>query len=304
MWDYFARAVGLKSSSSAAAADKLLRYNSSGGDDDIHAPDHPTPRGPPPAGLPVRSRAKKTGHRRATSEPLQHLLRPTEQQYTPVQVLGKGSFGKVLLVRRKPEHNFYAMKVLRKSRLTQARQIERTRTERRVLAAARHPFIMQLHAAFQSTEKLFLVLDYCEGGELFFHLSRQRRFPEEATRFYASELALALEFLHSLHIVYRDLKPENVLLDAQGHVRLGDFGLAKGCVWRCVLHMIIGKYPAPPPATESASLASQSSRTNQQYRTARSGRHHVRCGGCTVAVRHAGIHGARDNRSQGARDCR
>jgi serum/glucocorticoid-regulated kinase 2 len=86
---------------------------------------------------------------------------------------------------------------------------------------------MKLHYAFQSPEKLYLVLDYCPGGELFFHLSRFRRFPERVARFYAAELLLALGHLHKRGIIYRDLKPENVLLDADGHVKLGDFGLAK-----------------------------------------------------------------------------
>ncbi len=119
------------------------------------------------------------------------------------------------------------MKILRKTHLLQRGQIERTKTERKVLAMADHPFIMKLHFAFQSNEKLFLVLDYCAGGELFFHLSRHRRFSEKWTRFYTAELLLALGHLHSHGIIYRDLKPENVLLDSDGHVKLGDFGLAK-----------------------------------------------------------------------------
>ncbi len=121
----------------------------------------------------------------------------------------------------------FAMKMLRKTHLLKRGQIERTRTERRVLAKVNHPFIMKLHFAFQSDEKLFLVLDYCAGGELFFHLSRHRRFPEHYTRFYTAELLLALGHLHSHGIIYRDLKPENILLDSDGHVKLGDFGLAK-----------------------------------------------------------------------------
>lgn len=119
------------------------------------------------------------------------------------------------------------MKILRKSHLVRRRQIERTRTERKVLSVANHPFIMKLHYAFQTPDKLYLVLDYCPGGELFFHLSRFRRFPERVARFYAAELLLALGHLHKRGIIYRDLKPENVLLDAEGHVKLGDFGLAK-----------------------------------------------------------------------------
>lgn len=119
------------------------------------------------------------------------------------------------------------MKILKKSHLVKRRQIERTRTERKVLSVVNHPFIMKLHYAFQTPDKLYLVLDYCPGGELFFHLSRFRRFPERVARFYAAELLLAIGHLHKRSIIYRDLKPENVLLDADGHVKLGDFGLAK-----------------------------------------------------------------------------
>lgn len=119
------------------------------------------------------------------------------------------------------------MKILRKSHLVRRRQIERTKTERKVLARLDHPFLMKLYYAFQTTEKLFLVLDYCPGGELFFHLSRYRRFQEPVARFYAAELMLAIGHLHKHGVIYRDLKPENVLLDAYGHVKLGDFGLAK-----------------------------------------------------------------------------
>jgi serine/threonine protein kinase len=121
----------------------------------------------------------------------------------------------------------FAMKILRKSHLVRRRQIERTKTERKVLARLDHPFLMKLHYAFQTTEKLFLVLDYCPGGELFFHLSRYRRFQEPVARFYVAELMLAIGHLHKHGVIYRDLKPENVLLDAYGHVKLGDFGLAK-----------------------------------------------------------------------------
>jgi len=90
-----------------------------------------------------------------------------------------------------------------------------------------HPFIVQLHYAFQTPKKLYFVLEYCPGGELFFHLSRAGRFSEGRCRFYTTELLLAIEHLHSSNIIYRDLKPENILLDADGHVKLTDFGLSK-----------------------------------------------------------------------------
>ena len=137
---------------------------------------------------------------------------------------------KVVLVQKRygqSQGSLYAMKILRKSHLVRRRQIERTKTERKVLSVLNHPFIMRLYYAFQTAEKLYLVLDYCPGGELFFHLSRYRRFQEPVARFYAAELLLAIGHLHKHGIIYRDLKPENVLLDAYGHVKLGDFGLAK-----------------------------------------------------------------------------
>jgi len=153
--------------------------------------------------------------------------RPCLEDYTMIKVLGKGSFGKVILVRKKKDEMLYAMKVLSKPNVVLRKQVTHTRTERRVLGHTGSPFIVALHAAFQSNEKLYLVLDYCPGGELFFHLSRAGRFPERVTRFYTAELVLALEHLHGQDIVYRDMKPENVLLDEDGHVKLADFGLAK-----------------------------------------------------------------------------
>eukprot|EP00904_Undaria_pinnatifida_P008560 jgi/Undpi1/4834/HiC_scaffold_19.g08187.m1 len=119
------------------------------------------------------------------------------------------------------------MKILKKGDVVRKRQVERTKIERRVLGNVEHPFLMRLHYAFQTDNKLYLVLDYCPGGELFFHLSRYKRFPEGVVRFYAAELVLALKHLHDNNIIYRDIKPENILLDADGHIKLGDFGLAK-----------------------------------------------------------------------------
>jgi len=105
--------------------------------------------------------------------------------------------------------------------------VDHTKAERKILQALQHPFLMTLRYAFQSKEKLYFVLDYYQGGELFFHLKNQRRFPEEVGRLYIGEIGLALGHLHSLGVVYRDLKPENVILDGDGHVCLTDFGLSK-----------------------------------------------------------------------------
>ncbi|GMI39313.1 hypothetical protein TeGR_g14259, partial [Tetraparma gracilis] len=144
-----------------------------------------------------------------------------------IKVIGKGSFGKVTLVEHKESGNLFAMKVLKKANVVKRKQVEHTRTERRVLGGVNHPFIVRLHFAFQTDSKLYFVLDYCPGGELFFHLSRMKKMPEHMARFYTAEIALALECLHEKGIVYRDLKPENILLDEVGHVKLADFGLAK-----------------------------------------------------------------------------
>lgn len=154
---------------------------------------------------------------------------PTLDDFILMKVIGKGSYGKVMLVRHKNEGDgaYYAMKMLRKENVIKRNQVEHTKTERHVLEAVSHPFIVNLYYAFQTPKKLYFVLEYCPGGELFFHLSRAGRFSEGRCRFYASELLLAIEYLHRLNIIYRDLKPENVLLDADGHVKLTDFGLSK-----------------------------------------------------------------------------
>lgn len=144
-----------------------------------------------------------------------------------IKVVGKGSFGKVFLVRDKAKKTIHAMKVLKKDYIIKKNQVEHTKTERNVLGYVRHPYIVGLRMAFQTSDKLFFVLDYCNGGELFFHLGNAGRFPEDRTRFYAAQITLALEYVHSLGIVYRDLKPENVLLDSKGNIRLTDFGLSK-----------------------------------------------------------------------------
>jgi len=164
-------------------------------------------------------------HGRAKS--FKYKTRPCLDDYTLLKVLGKGSFGKVLLVRKKSNHKLYAMKVLRKEQVVMRRQVVHTKTERLILSEIDSPFVIKLHAAFQCDSQLYLVLDYCSGGELFFHLNRAGVFPENVARFYAAELVLALADLHQGDVVYRDLKPENVLLDHFGHIKLADFGLCK-----------------------------------------------------------------------------
>jgi serine/threonine protein kinase len=154
----------------------------------------------------------------------------TPDDFELLQVVGKGSFGKVFQVRKKDTGKIYAMKVLKKEQLLKRKQVAHTQTERKVLEEIDHPFIVSLRFAFQTHDKLYMVLDYFNGGELFFHLKANGRFSEELARFYAAEIVLAIECLHENTIVYRDLKPENVLLDEEGHIRLTDFGLSKDSI--------------------------------------------------------------------------
>ncbi|KAG1927338.1 serine/threonine-protein kinase Sgk2-like isoform X1 [Pimephales promelas] len=152
--------------------------------------------------------------------------KPTDFDF--LAVIGKGTFGKVLLAKLKADGKFYAVKVLQKKVILKKKEQKNIMAERNVLLKSlKHPFLVGLHYSFQTTEKLYFVLDYVNGGELFYHLQRERCFSEARARFYSAEVASAIGYLHSLNIVYRDLKPENILLDYQGHVVLTDFGLCK-----------------------------------------------------------------------------
>ncbi|XP_051507455.1 ribosomal protein S6 kinase alpha-2 [Myxocyprinus asiaticus] len=153
-------------------------------------------------------------------------------QFELLKVLGQGSYGKVFLVRKSKGSDtgqLYAMKVLKKATL-KVRDRVRSKMERDILAEVNHPFIVKLHYAFQTEGKLYLILDFLRGGDLFTRLSKEVMFTEEDVKFYLAELALALDHLHSLGIIYRDLKPENILLDEEGHIKITDFGLSKEAI--------------------------------------------------------------------------
>jgi tRNA A-37 threonylcarbamoyl transferase component Bud32 len=144
-----------------------------------------------------------------------------------IKVIGKGTFGKVILVKSKRDQKLYALKCLKKAHIIKTRNLTNLKNEKKILETISSPFIIKLKFTFQSTDKIYMGFDYHNGGELFFHLSKLRKFNEEMVRFYAAEIFLALSLLHKNNIVYRDLKPENIILDEQGHIKLIDFGLAK-----------------------------------------------------------------------------
>ncbi|XP_015605157.1 atypical protein kinase C isoform X5 [Cephus cinctus] len=145
-----------------------------------------------------------------------------------IRVIGRGSYAKVLMVELKRTKRIYAMKVIKKALVTDDEDIDWVQTEKHVFeTASNHPFLVGLHSCFQTPSRLFFVIEFVRGGDLMFHMQRQRRLPEEHARFYAAEISLALNFLHEKGIIYRDLKLDNVLLDHEGHVKLTDYGMCK-----------------------------------------------------------------------------
>lgn len=151
----------------------------------------------------------------------------TADDFDMITVIGQGSFGKVVQVRSKKNGQIYAMKMLNKRSIVERGEVEHTKAEKEILQTVKHPFLMCLHYSFQTPDKLYLVMDFVNGGEMFYHLQQEHTFDNLRSKFYAAEIVLGLEYLHQHGIVYRDLKPENLLLDADGHIKMTDFGLSK-----------------------------------------------------------------------------
>ena len=144
-----------------------------------------------------------------------------------LKVLGRGTFGKVVLCREKSSSTLYAIKILKKEVIINKGEVEHTMTENRVLQTTKHPFIIGLKYSFTTEDRLCLVMEYVNGGELFVHLSKGRQFSEDRARFYGAEITSAIGYLHKKGVEYRDIKLENLLLDKDGHIKIADFGLCK-----------------------------------------------------------------------------
>lgn len=144
--------------------------------------------------------------------------------------IGKGGFGKVWKVIMKKSKEQFAMKEMLKARIISKRSVHSVMNERRLLAMIKHPYIVNMQYAFQCRENLYLIMDLMPGGDLRYHLGKQRRFSESQTRFFIVCLICALEYLHTNKMIHRDIKPENLVFDAKGYLRLTDFGIAR--IWQ------------------------------------------------------------------------
>ena len=143
--------------------------------------------------------------------------------------VGTGTFGRVRIVTLKNDvsRTPFALKMLKKSEVVRLKQVEHVKSEKQILMMIEHPFVVTLVAAFQDEKRLYMLMEFVNGGELFSYLRKQGRLSIDGARFYAAEILLAFSYLHEKNIVYRDLKPENLLLDSQGHIKITDFGFAK-----------------------------------------------------------------------------
>lgn len=151
----------------------------------------------------------------------------TVDDFDRLKLIGKGTFGKVYLVKKKSDGEIYAMKSIRKDVMIENDQIESAKMEKQILLNNQHPFLVKMSYVFQTDDKVYFVMNFIRGGELFTHLNDEKRFPEDKAKFYAIQIMLSIGYLHKQDIIYRDIKPENILIGDDGYLFLTDFGLAK-----------------------------------------------------------------------------
>lgn len=178
------------------------------------------------------SESEKTSLRKQNAQQEMAFLRDrrrpmSEADFDMITVIGKGAFGEVILVRHLKSGNYYAMKKLRKADMMRKEQITHAWSERHVLVAADHPFVCQLCFSFQNKDFLYLVMEFLPGGDLMTLLIERDTLSEDDARFYVAEMVVAIDSVHKLGFIHRDIKPDNLLIDRDGHLKLSDFGLCK-----------------------------------------------------------------------------
>lgn len=169
----------------------------------------------------------------------QHAVKETEflrlkrsrlgvEDFDPLKVIGRGAFGEVRLVQKRDTGHVYAMKILRKAAMVEKEQVAHVRAERDILVEADHQWVVKMFYSFQDAVNLYLIMEFLPGGDMMTLLMKKDTLSEECTQFYVAETALAIEYIHGLGFIHRDIKPDNLLLDASGHIKLSDFGLCTG----------------------------------------------------------------------------
>ncbi|TKR96003.1 hypothetical protein L596_010086 [Steinernema carpocapsae] len=183
---------------------------------------------------------------RKSPSPAKIIVNPKLSDFDQIKTIGKGTYGHVVLVKHKESGTFCALKILRKEKMVRnAKDVKHIINERKILEKLDHPFIVGMYGSFKDNVYLYLILEFVNGGDLFFHLKSFIRFNECHARFYIAQIVLALEYLHSLNIIYRDLKPENVLLDRSGYIKLTDLGFATYTSDKAWSHCGTHEYMAP-----------------------------------------------------------
>ena len=147
--------------------------------------------------------------------------------FEPIKIIGKGAFGEVRVVRHKPTGEVFAMKKLNKTEMLYKNQVQHVKAERNILATVENPWIVELKYSFQDEKNLYLVMEYLGGGDLMTLLIRKNILSEAESRFYIAECILAIESIHKMNYIHRDIKPDNILIDNRGHIKISDFGLSK-----------------------------------------------------------------------------
>lgn len=150
-----------------------------------------------------------------------------KDDFQMLRTLGMGAFGRVFLARMIKTDKYYAVKVLEKSRVVKSKQVKHALNEKRILQALNHPFSVHLEYSYQDNSYLYMALPFVSGGEMFSHLRKMKKFEEVLSQFYTAQVLLAFEYLHYCSMIFRDLKPENLLVDERGYVKLTDFGFCK-----------------------------------------------------------------------------